>query len=79
MAPEMLVARCTPFSFHVSKADLAIAPGETFSAKRTDIWAMGVCLYCFLTGTTPFKAGTLYLTYEAIKNDEYVAMSKRGI
>ena len=41
--------------------------GESFQPVGVDIWACGVTLFMFLTGTVPFKAPNLPLLYEAIQ------------
>lgn len=37
-----------------------------------DIWALGVCLYCFMFGRVPFIDHTLIDVYNKIKNDPYL-------
>lgn len=44
-----------------------------FSGYASDIWAVGVCLYIFVLGSTPFKGGGdegVLLCFESIKNDD---------
>ncbi|KAF5326725.1 hypothetical protein D9619_004067 [Psilocybe cf. subviscida] len=50
--------------------------------KAIDVWALGVTLYCFLFGTTPFKlpigAASEYDLYRVIRQDDWTALSSMG-
>ncbi len=39
-------------------------------AAQMDVWALGVCIYCWIFGHLPFVGQTILETFEAIKNDE---------
>mmetsp|Transcript_10805 Transcript_10805/g.37524 ORF Transcript_10805/g.37524 Transcript_10805/m.37524 type:complete len:423 (-) Transcript_10805:1325-2593(-) len=43
-----------------------VCTGEAFQGKPADIWALGVVLYSFVFGRTPFMADTVILMFEAI-------------
>ncbi|CEP07308.1 hypothetical protein [Parasitella parasitica] len=47
--------------------ELCIARHGEVSGKATDIWSMGVTLYCMIYGKTPFTSGNLLELYEMIK------------
>jgi serine/threonine protein kinase len=47
--------------------ELCIAKHGEVSGKATDIWSMGVTLYCMIFGKTPFESGNLLELYETIK------------
>jgi 3-phosphoinositide dependent protein kinase-1 len=36
----------------------------------SDLWSLGIMIYQFFTGKTPFKGLTEYLTFENIINSE---------
>ena len=38
-----------------------------FGGRQLDLWAMGVTLFCFLRGRTPFSAANSYELYEQIR------------
>ncbi|KAK9849502.1 hypothetical protein WJX84_009237 [Apatococcus fuscideae] len=38
--------------------------------SKMDVWALGVCIYCWIFGHLPFVGQTILETFEAIKNDE---------
>eukprot|EP00118_Oscarella_pearsei_P004204 m.17543 g.17543 ORF g.17543 m.17543 type:complete len:482 (+) comp27514_c0_seq3:132-1577(+) len=42
--------------------------GPTFRGKATDVWAMGVTLYCFIFGNCPFRSFNILELYEMIKS-----------
>lgn len=53
------------------------AMGETSKLDaRTDIYAMGVCLYQILTARLPFEGSTLHELFYKLVNDEVVPPSK---
>lgn len=45
-------------------------PGTTPQGRAADIWALGVCLYCFIFGTCPFLGNNIVDIYQKIRNDE---------
>ncbi|KAI8638243.1 kinase-like domain-containing protein [Parasitella parasitica] len=47
--------------------ELCTARHGEVSGKATDIWSMGVTLYCMIYGKTPFTSGNLLELYEMIK------------
>jgi len=45
-------------------------PGQVYSGKKADVWALGVTLYQFMTGKVPFVATTADELRNKILNDE---------
>lgn len=43
-----------------------VLSGEQKATKACDLWAIGCMIYQMLTGRSPFRAGTEYLTFETI-------------
>ena len=43
--------------------------GGEFGGRAVDVWAMGVTLFCFLFGRTPWNASSLVTLYRRIRND----------
>lgn len=43
-----------------------VLSGETKATKAADLWAVGCMVYQMLTGISPFRRATEYLTFEAI-------------
>ncbi len=54
--------------------------GASFSGKISDIWAVGITLYMFLFGTTPFLADTVPEIYDNIRGKDipFPAVSATG-
>jgi serine/threonine protein kinase len=43
-----------------------VLSGERKATKASDLWAVGIMIYQMLTGISPFRGATEYLTFEAI-------------
>ncbi|EEP79322.1 hypothetical protein UREG_04168 [Uncinocarpus reesii 1704] len=52
--------------------ELCVVKHGDVSGRATDIWSMGVTLYCLRYGRIPFEKGSIFELYEAIRNDEVV-------
>ncbi|OAP63806.1 hypothetical protein AYL99_03033 [Fonsecaea erecta] len=50
--------------------ELCVARHGDVSGRATDIWSMGVTLYCLKYGRIPFEKTNIFELYEAIKTDE---------
>ncbi|CAB4004813.1 calcium calmodulin-dependent kinase kinase 1-like isoform X2 [Paramuricea clavata] len=46
------------------------ATRDKYSGKATDVWAMGITLYCFVFGKIPFNHNNRISLYELIKTSE---------
>ncbi len=47
--------------------ELCVVKHGEVSGRATDIWSMGVTLYCMIYGKTPFISGNILELYEMIK------------
>jgi serine/threonine protein kinase len=61
---------CTP-AFQPPEALLGGAGEDPISA---DVWALGVCLYCFIYGRLPFRGSCLLDMSNAIRTEEVSAV-----
>ena len=43
---------------------------DSCGALQMDVWALGVCIYCWMFGRLPFVGQTILETFEAIKQNE---------
>jgi serine/threonine protein kinase len=48
-----------------------IISGIPYSGVKTDIWSMGIILYMFTTGTSPFKGNSIAALYRNIQEVHY--------
>lgn len=57
---------------HAFMAPEVIGGNDSFAGKPLDMWAMGITLYYFVYGCTPFKSRKITQLYEQIKSDPIV-------
>ena len=55
--------QCTP----AFKAPELLTTGNMASPMKADIWAAGVCLFCFVFGQLPFQGDSIVDVYAAIR------------
>lgn len=50
--------------------ELCVVKHGDVSGRATDIWSMGVTLFCLRSGRLPFEKHSIFELYESIRNDE---------
>lgn len=61
--PSLLLLPVAAVTYHSPRAPLTAAAAATAG----DVWALGVCLYLFIFGCTPFSGQSSYQVYEAVQ------------
>jgi len=60
-----------------TNSHFVLAATTSFSAKKADIWAAGVCLYCMVYGMFPFRATNQLDLFDNIREKLYASFKNK--
>ena len=65
--PANDAVKTTEGTYHFMSPEACDPDVDQFSGKQSDIWELGITLYCFLYNKVPFMGDTEYMIMETIR------------
>ena len=65
--PANDAVKTTEGTYHFMAPEACDPDIDQFSGKQSDIWELGITLYCFLYNKVPFMGDTEYMIMETIR------------